>query len=40
MLPIPTVPASLLTVLDKSRGCFNRPVFPTFTAAPPCARRC
>jgi hypothetical protein len=32
MLPDPTVPASLLAVLDFLRGCFTYPTFQTFAA--------
>ncbi|MBD0694128.1 hypothetical protein [Streptomyces sp. CBMA123] len=32
MLPDPTVPASLLAVLQLLRGCFTTPTFTTFAA--------
>ena len=32
MLPDPTVPASLLAVLELVRGSFTTPTFRTFTA--------
>jgi SRSO17 transposase len=32
MLPDPTVPASLLAVLEFMRGCFTAPSFRTFAA--------
>jgi hypothetical protein len=32
MLPDPTVPASLLAVLELLRGCFTGPTFRTFAA--------
>ncbi|MFD9286298.1 hypothetical protein ACFWD7_55915 [Streptomyces mirabilis] len=32
MLPDPTVPASLLAVLELLRGCFTAPTFTTFSS--------